>query len=74
MTESSDKPSAPKPADPRGAAPHDPDEAERLRAVELVAGEARARKLSILGEVESSLPGPKGNRERFLWLSRGPAD
>ena len=31
MTESSDKPSAPKPADPRGAAPHDPDEAERLR-------------------------------------------
>lgn len=50
------------------------DLAERERASRLVAEQAKAQNLLVLGEVESALPGPKGNRERFLWLSRPAAD
>ena len=42
----------------------------RNAAVARVADAARALGLEVQGEVESELPGPKGNRERFLLLAR----
>jgi len=46
----------------------------RASAGQLVARVAEDENLRVLGEVESQLPGPKGNRERFLWLSRPATD
>jgi len=38
-----------------------------------VAEEARGLGLSERGRVDSSLPGPDGNLEAFLWLARATA-
>jgi 23S rRNA (cytidine1920-2'-O)/16S rRNA (cytidine1409-2'-O)-methyltransferase len=48
----------------------------RAEAVAAVRASATDLGLEVLGEVESVLPGPAGNREVFLWLalSRTPAD
>jgi 23S rRNA (cytidine1920-2'-O)/16S rRNA (cytidine1409-2'-O)-methyltransferase len=54
----------------RGGVVRDP--AKRDAAVRRVREKAEALGLEALGESESSLPGPKGNRERFLHL-RKPA-
>ena len=45
------------------------DPALRNEAVETVAATARSLGLSERGRAESRLPGPKGNREIFLWLA-----
>jgi 23S rRNA (cytidine1920-2'-O)/16S rRNA (cytidine1409-2'-O)-methyltransferase len=54
------------------------DPAARQEAVAAVQAVAEALGLTVRGEAESVLPGPKGNREVFLWLeralSRGTAD
>jgi 23S rRNA (cytidine1920-2'-O)/16S rRNA (cytidine1409-2'-O)-methyltransferase len=50
------------------------DADERAGAVASVRAVATALGLDVRGEAESVLPGPKGNREVFLWLSRGNAD
>jgi 23S rRNA (cytidine1920-2'-O)/16S rRNA (cytidine1409-2'-O)-methyltransferase len=55
---------------PKGVV-HDP--AVRRAAIERVAEAARAMGLEVLGEVESSLVGPAGNREYFLHLRRAAA-
>ncbi len=47
------------------------DEGLRRRAAALVAQEAARLGFARLGERDSSLPGPKGNREVFLWLRAG---
>ena len=44
------------------------DEAERAAAVERVRTAAEALGYTQRGQAESRLPGPKGNREVFLWL------
>jgi 23S rRNA (cytidine1920-2'-O)/16S rRNA (cytidine1409-2'-O)-methyltransferase len=44
------------------------DEADRRAAVLAVAACARELGAAVLGAVASGLPGPKGNRETFLWL------
>ena len=44
------------------------DPAKRTEAVRRVGEVAERLGLRVLGEVESALPGPKGNRERFLLL------
>jgi len=44
--------------------------AVRAAAVARVREAARALGLTVRGEAESVLPGPKGNREVFLWLAR----
>jgi 23S rRNA (cytidine1920-2'-O)/16S rRNA (cytidine1409-2'-O)-methyltransferase len=44
------------------------DPAVRAAAVERVAGAARALDLEVVGQAESALPGPAGNREVFLHL------
>ncbi len=44
------------------------DERERRRAVHAVGGFAREAGYSVLGEVESRVKGPRGNREVFLYL------
>jgi 23S rRNA (cytidine1920-2'-O)/16S rRNA (cytidine1409-2'-O)-methyltransferase len=50
------------------------DEALRAQAVQEVRAAAEAAGLAVLGEAESRLPGPKGNREVFLRLRpRGEA-
>jgi 23S rRNA (cytidine1920-2'-O)/16S rRNA (cytidine1409-2'-O)-methyltransferase len=36
-----------------------------------VAGAARGLGASVLGFASSGLPGPKGNRESFVWLAEG---
>jgi len=46
------------------------DEAARADAVAAVRVAADALGLAVRGEAESVLPGPKGNREVFLWLVR----
>jgi 23S rRNA (cytidine1920-2'-O)/16S rRNA (cytidine1409-2'-O)-methyltransferase len=48
------------------------DAAARAAAVAGVRAAAEALGLAIRGEAESVLPGPKGNREVFLWLARPP--
>jgi len=50
------------------------DPALRAAAVARVRTAADKMGLTVQGEAESVLPGPAGNREVFLWLSRGPAD
>jgi 23S rRNA (cytidine1920-2'-O)/16S rRNA (cytidine1409-2'-O)-methyltransferase len=44
------------------------DDADRAAAVARVRGAAEALGYVARGEAESRLPGPKGNREVFLWL------
>jgi 23S rRNA (cytidine1920-2'-O)/16S rRNA (cytidine1409-2'-O)-methyltransferase len=46
------------------------DDAARADAVAAVRAAAMALGLAVCGEAESVLPGPKGNREVFLWLAR----
>ena len=46
------------------------DDAARADAVAAVRAAAEALGLTVRGEAESVLPGPKGNREVFLWLDR----
>jgi 23S rRNA (cytidine1920-2'-O)/16S rRNA (cytidine1409-2'-O)-methyltransferase len=47
------------------------DPAVRAAAVAHVREAAQGLGLTVRGEAESVLPGPKGNREVFLWLVRG---
>jgi len=47
------------------------DDADRAAAVERVRRAAEALGYAVRGQAESRLPGPKGNREVFLWL--GPS-
>ena len=56
----------------KGGVVRDPE--ARADAVAGVRGTAERLGLVVRGEAESVLPGPKGNREVFLWLSRGTAD
>jgi 23S rRNA (cytidine1920-2'-O)/16S rRNA (cytidine1409-2'-O)-methyltransferase len=44
------------------------DDADRAAAVERVRRAAEELGYAARGEAESRLPGPKGNREVFLWL------
>jgi 23S rRNA (cytidine1920-2'-O)/16S rRNA (cytidine1409-2'-O)-methyltransferase len=46
------------------------DPAVRAAAVTRVRHAAVALGLEVRGETDSVLPGPKGNREVFLWLAR----
>jgi 23S rRNA (cytidine1920-2'-O)/16S rRNA (cytidine1409-2'-O)-methyltransferase len=50
------------------------DPAARADAVAAVRATAEGLGLLVRGEAESVLPGPAGNREVFLWLSRATAD
>jgi 23S rRNA (cytidine1920-2'-O)/16S rRNA (cytidine1409-2'-O)-methyltransferase len=43
--------------------------ADRRAALVAVAGAAQAAGAGVLGFASSGLPGPKGNRETFVWLS-----
>ena len=45
------------------------DAGERRRALLEVAGAAAALPAAVLGFASSGLPGPKGNRETFVWLA-----
>ena len=47
--------------------------ADRRAALVAVAGAARAAGAAVLGFASSGLPGPKGNRETFLWLAEAGA-
>jgi 23S rRNA (cytidine1920-2'-O)/16S rRNA (cytidine1409-2'-O)-methyltransferase len=47
------------------------DAADRRAALVAVAGSARERGAAVLGFASSGLPGPKGNRETFVWLAEG---
>lgn len=47
------------------------DPAVRAEAVARVRREAEGMGLRVRGEADSVLPGPKGNREVFLWLEKG---
>jgi 23S rRNA (cytidine1920-2'-O)/16S rRNA (cytidine1409-2'-O)-methyltransferase len=47
------------------------DPALRREAVVMVADAARVLGTSVVGFASSGLPGPKGNRETFLWLAEG---
>ena len=42
---------------------------ERRAALVAVARAARAAGAAVLGFAPSGLPGPKGNRETFVWLA-----
>jgi 23S rRNA (cytidine1920-2'-O)/16S rRNA (cytidine1409-2'-O)-methyltransferase len=53
----------------RGGVVRDPG--LRAEAVSAVAAAARPRRLGVAGVTASSLPGPAGNVEYFLWLRRG---
>jgi 23S rRNA (cytidine1920-2'-O)/16S rRNA (cytidine1409-2'-O)-methyltransferase len=46
------------------------DPADRREAILGVAGAAQALGLAVRGFAPSGLPGPKGNRETFVWCSR----
>jgi 23S rRNA (cytidine1920-2'-O)/16S rRNA (cytidine1409-2'-O)-methyltransferase len=43
--------------------------ADRRDALVAVAGAARAAGAAVMGFASSGLPGPKGNRETFVWLA-----
>jgi 23S rRNA (cytidine1920-2'-O)/16S rRNA (cytidine1409-2'-O)-methyltransferase len=43
--------------------------AARRRALVEVGSAARELGVAVLGYVSSGLPGPKGNRETFVWLA-----
>src|SRR2546421_11446859 len=47
------------------------DPADRRAALVAVAGAARRLDASVQGFASSGLPGPKGNRETFVWLAEG---
>jgi 23S rRNA (cytidine1920-2'-O)/16S rRNA (cytidine1409-2'-O)-methyltransferase len=51
----------------KGGVVRDPD--QRRAALVAVARSARALGASVLGFASSGLPGPKGNRESFVWLA-----
>ena len=51
----------------KGGVVRDPD--ARRAALVAVASSARARGVAVLGFASSGLPGPKGNRETFVWLA-----
>jgi 23S rRNA (cytidine1920-2'-O)/16S rRNA (cytidine1409-2'-O)-methyltransferase len=53
----------------KGGVVRDPD--LRREAVESVAAGARALGATVMGAAPSSLAGPSGNRETFLWLAEG---
>ena len=53
----------------RGGVVRDP--ADRRAALVAVAACARSLGASIMGFAPSGLPGPKGNRETFVWLAEG---
>jgi 23S rRNA (cytidine1920-2'-O)/16S rRNA (cytidine1409-2'-O)-methyltransferase len=53
----------------KGGVVRDPD--LRREALVSVAGFARGLGASVLGFASSGLPGPKGNRESFVWLAEG---
>jgi 23S rRNA (cytidine1920-2'-O)/16S rRNA (cytidine1409-2'-O)-methyltransferase len=46
------------------------DAGDRREAIRKVAAAAEAEKLVVRGIASSGLPGPKGNRETFVWASR----
>jgi hypothetical protein len=46
------------------------DDALRMRASEEVAAAARSDGFDVEGETDCVLPGPGGNRERFLFARR----
>jgi 23S rRNA (cytidine1920-2'-O)/16S rRNA (cytidine1409-2'-O)-methyltransferase len=46
--------------------------ADRREAIHLVAEAARGLGLPVRGFASSGLPGPKGNRETFVWCGGGP--
>jgi 23S rRNA (cytidine1920-2'-O)/16S rRNA (cytidine1409-2'-O)-methyltransferase len=48
------------------------DPALRAEAVARIRAAAQAAEFAVRGEAESVLPGPKGNREIFLWLEKNP--
>jgi 23S rRNA (cytidine1920-2'-O)/16S rRNA (cytidine1409-2'-O)-methyltransferase len=50
------------------------DAAERRDAIRQVAEAAQGEGLVVRGLASSDLPGPKGNRETFVWASRGAGD
>lgn len=50
------------------------DPADRREAILAVATAARAQGLPVRGFASSGLPGPKGNRETFVWCGDGDAD
>ena len=50
------------------------DDALRTGAADRIAQAARALGRAEQGRVDSQVPGPKGNREIFLWLSRRAVD
>jgi 23S rRNA (cytidine1920-2'-O)/16S rRNA (cytidine1409-2'-O)-methyltransferase len=58
----------------RGGVVRDPG--ARRDAIRSVAAAAQAAGLVVRGAASSGLPGPKGNRETFIWASRAgePAD
>ncbi|HEX3562385.1 MAG TPA: SAM-dependent methyltransferase, partial [Solirubrobacterales bacterium] len=47
------------------------DPADRRDAIRQVAEAAQGEGLVVRGLASSDLPGPKGNRETFVWASRG---
>jgi 23S rRNA (cytidine1920-2'-O)/16S rRNA (cytidine1409-2'-O)-methyltransferase len=47
------------------------DPSHRRQALVDVAGAGRAAGTAVLGFASSGLPGPKGNRETFVWLAEG---
>jgi 23S rRNA (cytidine1920-2'-O)/16S rRNA (cytidine1409-2'-O)-methyltransferase len=47
------------------------DSRQRRRALVEVGSEAKRLGASVLGYASSGLPGPKGNRETFVWLAEG---
>jgi 23S rRNA (cytidine1920-2'-O)/16S rRNA (cytidine1409-2'-O)-methyltransferase len=47
--------------------------ADRRSALVAVGLAARELGVAVLGFCSSGLPGPKGNRETFVWLARGSA-
>jgi 23S rRNA (cytidine1920-2'-O)/16S rRNA (cytidine1409-2'-O)-methyltransferase len=47
------------------------DAADRQGALVTVAEAARAAGAAVMGFASSGLPGPKGNRETFVWLAEG---
>jgi 23S rRNA (cytidine1920-2'-O)/16S rRNA (cytidine1409-2'-O)-methyltransferase len=50
------------------------DDALRIAAADAVARAAAELGWRERGRVESRVPGPRGNREIFLWIAPGPAD
>jgi 23S rRNA (cytidine1920-2'-O)/16S rRNA (cytidine1409-2'-O)-methyltransferase len=50
------------------------DPAQRRATLVAVAQHARDRGASVLGFASSGLPGPKGNRESFVWLAEAGRD